>query len=53
MSAPPLPLIPSTVVGSHGKPGWWYVAVKACEAGELGTGGPGGDARRRRRHRDP
>src|ERR671934_1848390 len=31
-----LPLIPSTVVGSHGKPGWWYVAVKAWEAGELG-----------------
>jgi 5-methyltetrahydropteroyltriglutamate--homocysteine methyltransferase len=32
----PLPLIPSTVVGSHGKPGWWYVGVKAWEAGELG-----------------
>jgi 5-methyltetrahydropteroyltriglutamate--homocysteine methyltransferase len=31
-----LPLIPATVVGSHGKPGWWYVAVKAWEAGELG-----------------
>jgi 5-methyltetrahydropteroyltriglutamate--homocysteine methyltransferase len=31
-----LPLIPTTVVGSHGKPGWWYVAVKAYEAGELG-----------------
>jgi 5-methyltetrahydropteroyltriglutamate--homocysteine methyltransferase len=31
-----LPLIPSTVVGSHGKPGWWYVGVKAWDAGELG-----------------
>jgi len=31
-----LPLIPSTVVGSHGKPGWWYAAVKAYEGGELG-----------------
>jgi 5-methyltetrahydropteroyltriglutamate--homocysteine methyltransferase len=31
-----LPLIPSTVVGSHGKPGWWYAAVKAWEAGEFG-----------------
>jgi 5-methyltetrahydropteroyltriglutamate--homocysteine methyltransferase len=36
MSASPLPLIPSTVVGSHGKPGWWFVAVKAWEAGDLG-----------------
>lgn len=31
-----LPLIPATVVGSHGKPGWWYLGVKAYEAGELG-----------------
>jgi len=31
-----LPPIPSTVVGSHGKPGWWYVGVKAWEAGEIG-----------------
>ena len=31
-----LPLIPTSVVGSHGRPGWWYVAVKAHEAGELG-----------------
>ena len=36
MTAARLPLIPSTVVGSHGKPGWWFVAVKAWEAGELG-----------------
>src|SRR5258705_9904552 len=32
-----LPLIPSTVVGSHGKAGWWYTAVKAWERGR---GGP-------------
>jgi len=31
-----LPLIPATVVGSHGKPGWWYAALKAAEAGEFG-----------------
>jgi len=36
MTAPTLPLIPSTVVGSHGKAGWWYVAVRAWEAGEMG-----------------
>ena len=31
-----LPLIPSTVVGSHGKGSWWYITVKAWEAGEIG-----------------
>ena len=31
-----LPLIPATVVGSHGKPGWWFATVKAYEAGEHG-----------------
>jgi len=31
-----LPLIPSTVVGSHGKPGWWFATVKAYEAGQYG-----------------
>ncbi len=36
MTDPPTPLLPASVVGSHGKPGWWYVAVKAWEAGELG-----------------
>jgi 5-methyltetrahydropteroyltriglutamate--homocysteine methyltransferase len=36
MTATTLPLIPTTVVGSHGRPGWWFVAVKAWEAGELG-----------------
>jgi 5-methyltetrahydropteroyltriglutamate--homocysteine methyltransferase len=33
-----LPLIPSTVVGSHGKAAWWYTAVKALEANEFGPG---------------
>ncbi|MGH7313431.1 MAG: methionine synthase, partial [Candidatus Rokuibacteriota bacterium] len=33
---PPLPLIPTAVVGSHGKPGWWFTVVKAHEAGEAG-----------------
>ncbi|OGK80198.1 MAG: hypothetical protein A2X53_11030 [Candidatus Rokubacteria bacterium GWA2_70_23] len=33
-----LPLIPSTVCGSHGKAGWWYAAVKAFEHGDLGPG---------------
>ena len=32
----PLPLIPTAVVGSHGKPGWWFALVKAYEAGEAG-----------------
>src|SRR5512134_515144 len=31
-----LALIPSTVVGSHGKAAWWYTAVKAHEAGAFG-----------------
>jgi 5-methyltetrahydropteroyltriglutamate--homocysteine methyltransferase len=33
---PPLPLIPTAVIGSHGKPGWWFTVVKAHEAGEAG-----------------
>jgi 5-methyltetrahydropteroyltriglutamate--homocysteine methyltransferase len=32
----PLPLVPTGVVGSHGKPGWWYLGVRAHERGELG-----------------
>jgi 5-methyltetrahydropteroyltriglutamate--homocysteine methyltransferase len=31
-----LPLLPTTVVGSHGKPGWWFTLVKAHEAGDAG-----------------
>jgi 5-methyltetrahydropteroyltriglutamate--homocysteine methyltransferase len=33
-----LPILPTSVVGSHGKPGWWFALVRAWEAGE---GGPG------------
>ena len=33
-----LPLIPSAVIGSHGKPGWWFATVKKVEAGEYGPG---------------
>ena len=33
-----LPLLPTSVIGSHGKPGWWFAAVKAFEAGEFGDG---------------
>ena len=32
-----LPLIPTSVVGSHGKPGWWFAAVKALERDEFGS----------------
>jgi 5-methyltetrahydropteroyltriglutamate--homocysteine methyltransferase len=31
-----LPLIPTAVVGSHGKPSWWFAGVKAYERGEFG-----------------
>src|SRR5438094_4341604 len=33
-----LPLIPTAVVGSHGKPGWWFASVKALEQGDFGPG---------------
>ena len=33
-----LPILPTSVVGSHGKPGWWFTAVKAWEAEEMGPG---------------
>ena len=33
-----LPLIPTAVVGSHGRPGWWFAGVKAIERGEFGPG---------------
>ena len=38
MAATTLPLIPSTVVGSHGRAGWWHLGVKAWEAGQMGPG---------------
>src|SRR4029453_3323011 len=31
-----LPLIPTAVVGSHGKPGWWFASVKALEHDDFG-----------------
>ena len=33
-----LPLIPTAVVGSHGRPGWWFSGVKSLERGEFGPG---------------
>src|SRR4051794_36983664 len=39
MTAPtsPLPLLPTTVVGSHARPAWWYLAEEAIRAGRFGT----------------
>ena len=48
-----LPLLPTSVVGSHGKPSWWFTLVKAHEAGDARSRRPRGDVRRRRRHRHP
>ena len=31
-----LPLLPASVVGSHGKPSWWYAGVRAFEEGSWG-----------------
>lgn len=31
-----LPLLPTTVVGSHGKPGWWHACKDLHEQGEWG-----------------
>jgi 5-methyltetrahydropteroyltriglutamate--homocysteine methyltransferase len=33
-----VPLIPTSVIGSHGKPGWWFTLVRAWEAGQAGPG---------------
>jgi 5-methyltetrahydropteroyltriglutamate--homocysteine methyltransferase len=33
---PELPILPTTVVGSHGKSGWWYEGVRAWEEGRWG-----------------
>jgi len=33
-----LPPLPTSVVGSHGKPGWWFTLVRAWEAGDAGPG---------------
>lgn len=32
-----LPLLPTTVVGSHAKMGWWYLIRREAEAGRLGA----------------
>ena len=32
-----LPILPTTVVGSHGHPGWWHEGKAAYEAGKLGV----------------
>ena len=32
-----LPLLPTTVVGSHGKPGWWHVCKDLHDQGDLGS----------------
>lgn len=32
-----LPLLPTTVVGSHAKMGWWYLIRQEAEAGKLGS----------------
>jgi 5-methyltetrahydropteroyltriglutamate--homocysteine methyltransferase len=33
----PLPLLPTSVIGSHGLPGWVWLAREALEAGRLGA----------------
>ena len=35
-----LPIIPSAVVGSHGKPSWWFASLQALERGEFGPAPP-------------
>lgn len=33
----PLPLLPTTVVGSHARPAWWFLANEAIAAGRFGS----------------
>ncbi|MFN8522690.1 MAG: methionine synthase [Chloroflexota bacterium] len=33
-----LPILPTSVVGSHGKASWWFAGVRAHEAGDWGPG---------------
>src|SRR5687768_9727725 len=33
----PLPVLPTTVVGSHARPAWWWVANEAIEQGRMGS----------------
>src|SRR5215211_192061 len=39
MTTPPtaLPLLPTTVVGAHGRPSWWYLAAEAIRDGRFGS----------------
>jgi 5-methyltetrahydropteroyltriglutamate--homocysteine methyltransferase len=32
-----LPVLPTTVVGSHARPSWWYLAAEAIRDGRFGT----------------
>src|SRR4051794_12735575 len=32
-----LPLLPTTVVGAHARPSWWYLAAEAIRDGRFGT----------------
>jgi len=33
----PLPLLPTTVVGSHARPAWWWLAAEAIQQGRFGS----------------
>lgn len=35
-SLPPLPILPTSVIGSHGLPGWMYGALELIDAGRFG-----------------
>src|SRR4051795_2746606 len=35
-AADPLPLLPTTVVGSHARPAWWWCANEAIQQGRFG-----------------
>ena len=43
----------SAVVGSHGKPGWWFATVRRLRGRRVRPRRPRRDVRRRRRHRHP
>jgi len=32
-----LPLLPTSVVGSHAKMGWWYLVRQEAESGRMGA----------------
>jgi 5-methyltetrahydropteroyltriglutamate--homocysteine methyltransferase len=37
MASSPLPLLPTTVVGSHPRPAWWWLAAEAMRDGRFGS----------------